>query len=85
MVVSHGRLPSESSVRIHANTGLDPDAIGPDQRDRRDRRLADLSSQPRNVVEDRVGRRIEHLILIEGLNSESFVFDKESIHLTFRW
>ena len=80
IVVSHGRLPSESFRRLHAKTRPYPDAVRADERDRGNGRVADLRSQLRQVVKDGIRRRVENLVLVEGFDSQSFVFDQESVH-----
>ncbi len=44
---------------IHADAGLEPDAVGADERDGRDRSVAELCGQPGDVVEDGIRRRVE--------------------------
>ncbi len=67
---------------INADAGLEPDAVGADERDGRDGSVAELRGQPDDVVEDGIGGGVEHLVLMEGFDPESFVFDQESVHLT---
>src|ERR1700733_2391466 len=68
MVVSQGRLPRETSSESMPN------------RERSHWCVAYLCSQTCQVVQDGIGRRVEYLVLIEGLDSQRFVFDQESIH-----
>ena len=82
MVVSQGVLPSESSADVDAEARLEPDAVGADERDGGDGGVADLGGETRDVVEDGIGRSVEDLVLVEGLDPQSFVFDQESIHPT---
>ena len=42
--------------------------------------IAEAGSHAGDVVEDRVRRGIEHLVLVEGFEPESFVFDQQSVH-----
>ena len=75
MVVSQGRLPSgalDASSPMRDFSQIRSDA---DERDYRDGGIADLRRQTGDVVEDGIRRRIEHLVLVEGLEPESFVFD----------
>ena len=66
--------------RFHAETRPDPDAVRADERDCRNGGVADLRSQLCEVVKDGIRRRVEHLVLVEGLDTQSFVFDQESVH-----
>src|SRR5206468_3098719 len=63
-----------------AKTRAYPDAVRADERDRGNGGVADLRSQLCEVVKDGIRRRVEHLVLVEGLDAQSFVFDQESIH-----
>src|ERR1700733_1041034 len=69
-------------MRIDAVAGTQPDAVGADEGDGGDGGVAELGGQASDVIEDRIGRGVEDLVLIEGLDPESFVFDQQSIHLT---
>jgi hypothetical protein len=77
-----GQAAEGEFVGFDAEAGAQPDAVGADQGDGGDWGVAELRGQTGDVIEDGIGRGIEDLILIEGFNPQSFVFDQESIHLT---
>ena len=59
---------------VYADVGLEPDAVGSDERDGGDGGVADLGGEASDVVEDRIGRRVEDLVVGQGLESHCFVF-----------
>ncbi len=64
MVVSQGSAGERDVGDIEADAGLEPDAVGADERDRRDGSVAELGGQPSDVVEDGIGRGVEYLVLV---------------------
>ena len=75
MVVSQGVEPSGSSVAWRTDAGLEPDAVGAEERDGGEGRIADLGGEPDNVVEDGIGGLVEHLVLTKCFDPKGFVLD----------
>ena len=76
-----GKAAQGELVGFDAKTGTQPDAVRANQGDGGDGSVAELRGQTGDVVEDGIGRGIEDLVLIEGFDPESFVFDQERVHL----
>ncbi len=70
--------------RVHAVAGLQPDAVLADEGDSCDGSVAYLGGETCDVVEDGIRRGVEHLVLAEGFDPESFVFDEECIHRSLK-
>ncbi len=59
---------------VDAYVGLEPDAVGADEGDGGDGGVADLGGEAGDVVEDGIGRRVEDLVVGQGLEPHRFVF-----------
>ena len=85
-VAEDGRFAGQATENqfgcVDAGAGLDPDAVRVDQRDGCDWGAAELRGESGDVVENGIRGSGEDLVLMEGFDSESFVFDQESVHLT---
>ncbi len=85
MVVSQGVLPSGTSAKSMPMWDFSQMRSHADEGDGGDGGVADLRCEPGDIVEDRIGHRVQDLVVSERFEPESFVFYKKCIHLQSRW
>ena len=47
--------------------------------------VTDLRCEPGDIVEDRIGHRVQDLVVSQRFEPQSFVFYKKCIHFQSRW